>query len=583
MEIPPFLEEQIRSGRVVLILGAGASLGAVDSKGHRAPKTDELRDLIADKFLGGRLKNRTLSQVAECAISECNILDVQEFIRQQFELLQPTEAHKLLPEFKWWGIATTNYDRLIETAYEGASKPAQQLTPFIENGDRIDEHLRKPENLLLLKLHGCITRTANPDCPLILTIDQYIDHRVGRSRIFDQLTDWGFEHIFVFIGHSLQDSDIRQILKELTKNAAPRARFFCVVPDADPIEQRALEQQRITVIPGSFIEFMRTLDAKIPSPFRSIIIPMPLSELPIASRFRDKTTVPSKTLIQFLTVDAEYVTNITVTQTVSAKDFYKGFNPGFSAIEQELDVRRKIADEILSDIFLAEESEHADRAELVLIKAHAGAGKTVLLRRLAWDAAHEYNCICLFMKPGGVISSQAIQELIELCQHRIYLFVDDAADRAWELGTLLKESRSASPKLTVVTAERINEWNVSCQSLDPWVTDIFELRYLTSPEIDGLLRLLELHKAEGELTGRSAAEKKAAFEERAGRQLLVALHEATLGPPFREIIQNEFDNIHPLEAKQIYLTICVLNRLNIPVRAGIVSSAPMVSGLTFIH
>ena len=97
--------------------------------------------------------------------------------------------------------------------------------------------------------------------------------------------------------------------------------------------------------------------------------------------------------------------------------------------------------------------------------------------------------------------------------------------------------------------ERINEWNVSCQSLDPIVTDAYELRYLTSPEIEGLLALLHAHRAEGDLRGRSDAEKKAAFEERAGRQLLVALHEVTLGLRFRDIIQNEFDNIWPLEAK----------------------------------
>jgi hypothetical protein len=84
MDIPSYLEEQIKDGRAVLILGAGTSLGAVDGAGNRGPKTDELRDLLSDKFLGGKLKNRSLSQVAEYAISESNILEVQEFVRQRF-------------------------------------------------------------------------------------------------------------------------------------------------------------------------------------------------------------------------------------------------------------------------------------------------------------------------------------------------------------------------------------------------------------------------------------------------------------------------------------------------------------------
>lgn len=571
IEIPSYLEEQIKAGRAVLILGAGASLGAVDGSSRPAPRTDQLRDLIADNYLGGKLKNRSLSQVAEYAISESNLLEVQDFIRLRFEGLNTTEAHRLLPEFRWWGLATTNYDRLIEQAYAHCNTPAQELVPFVENGDRIDEHLRNPLNVILLKLHGCITRTGNPKCPLILTVDQYIDHRAGRSRLFEQLMDWGYEHVFVFIGHSLQDPDIRQLLKDLSTNATARARFFCVVPDADPIEQRALEQHRITVLVGSFDEFMKALDNKIASPFRRVVVAAPDSDLPIASRFRNRQAVPSKTLIQFSTSDVDYVNMLTVSAAVAPADFYKGFNPGFSAIEQQLDVRRKLGDEILSDIFLANETEHSDRAELALIKAHAGAGKSVLLRRLAWDAAHDYNCMCLFMKATGIISSVAIREIIELCQQRLYLFVDDAADRVRELESLFQNIGPAGKLLTVVVAERINEWNVSCRALDPFVTDPYELRYLTSTEIDKLLELLQHHKAEGELRNCSPAEKKVAFEERAGRQLLVALHEATLGPRFRDIIQNEFDNIWPLEAKQIYLTICVLNRLNVPVRAGIIS------------
>jgi hypothetical protein len=476
-----------------------------------------------------------------------------------------------LPTFRWWGIATTNYDRLIEKAYLGAAEPIQTLVPMIENGDRIDEHTRDPRNLLLLKLHGCVTRTANPGCPLILTVDQYIDHRFGRSRLFDQLTDWGYEHVFVFVGHSLQDPDIRQILKDLTKGGAARARFFCVVPDADPIEQRAFEQQRITVLSGTFEQFMKTLDSSIPSPFRKIVLAPTSSNLPIAERFRDRTTIPSKNLAQFLALDVDYVNALQATDTVAPRDFYKGFNPGFSAIEQELDARRQIADEILTDVFLADNTHHPDRLEIVLLKAHAGAGKTVLMRRLAWEAAHDYECVCVFMRSSGIVNVAALQELTDLCAGRVYLFVDDAADRVREFEALIGQIGAAGKRLTVVTSERINEWNVFCQPISAHVTRVYELRYLTSSEIDRLLDLLATHNAEGELTGRSRTEKKKGFEERAGRQLLVALHEATFGLPFVKIIQNEFDNIWPLEAKHIYLTICVLNRLNVPVRAGVVS------------
>ena len=329
--------------------------------------------------------------------------------------------------------------------------------------------------------------------------------------------------------------------------------------------------QRITVLRGTFDDFMKALDVRIPSPFRGLVARTALGELPIARRFQDKTAIPSKNLAQFMSVDADDVKSINVAQTVMPADFYKGFNPGFSAIDQQLDVRRRLNDEILSDVFLADENEHLNRLELVLIKGHAGAGKSVMMRRLAWEAAHDYDCLCLFVRPGGLINSAALQELVELCRCRIYLFVDDAADRIRELEALAEHIGSAGSKMTVIAAARINEWNVSCQSLHSLVSEVYEIPYLTSEEIDQLLELLAKHKAEGKLSGRSLAERKSEIEERAGRQLLVALHEATLGLPFVDIIKNEFDGIWPLEAKQIYLTICVLNRLNVPVRAGVIS------------
>ena len=103
------------------------------------------------------------------------------------------------------------------------------------------------------------------------------------------------------------------------------------------------------------------------------------------------------------------------------------------------------------------------------------------------------------------------------------------------------------------------------------MSDEYELQYLSAREIDDLLKLLEQNRALGKLEGKTLEERRRELEQQAGRQLLVALHEATLGRPFEDIIKDEYDHITPEAAKHIYLTICVLNRLNVPVRAGIIS------------
>ena len=65
MEIPEILITQVRDQRAVVLLGAGASLGARTRDGKKAPTTQELAALLSNKFLGGNYKNLPLHQVAE--------------------------------------------------------------------------------------------------------------------------------------------------------------------------------------------------------------------------------------------------------------------------------------------------------------------------------------------------------------------------------------------------------------------------------------------------------------------------------------------------------------------------------------
>ncbi|GAI32097.1 unnamed protein product, partial [marine sediment metagenome] len=52
---------------------------------------------------------------------------------------------------------------------------------------------------------------------------------------------------------------------------------------------------------------------------------------------------------------------------------------------------------------------------------------------------------------------------------------------------------------------------------------------------------------------------------------LVALHEATLGKPFSDIVLDEYQSITSLQAQSLYLTVCILHRFGIPTRAGLIS------------
>jgi hypothetical protein len=174
--------------------------------------------------------------------------------------------------------------------------------------------------------------------------------------------------------------------------------------------------------------------------------------------------------------------------------------------------------------------------------------------------------------PFGILRYEGLKELHRVTQQRLFLFVDGAADHAGALASLVVAAQHDRIPLTIFTAERMNIWNTGCERLVPLLTDSYSLNYLSHAEIETLVSLLTKHDSLGpNLTGKSQALCVRQFEQQAGRQLLVALHEATMGIPFEDILVHEYDSIRPVAAQQLYLTVCVLNRLNVSVRAGLIA------------
>lgn len=550
-------------------MGAGASIGATDPSGHGPPNAQQLGEALADRFLGGKHREEPLTWISELAVSESDLFTVQDYIASLFVNLREAEFHKLIPTFKWRALATTNYDTVIESAYAHSPERLQTLVPFISDKDRVEELLRAPNSLPYLKLHGCITRTHDPELPLILTADQYAAHPDGRRRLFDLLSGWGHEYPIVFVGHGIHDPDLRQVLLGLSRLEQVRPRYYLVRPNVSAEEKRLWGTKKIAVLDGTFEDFLHSIDHEIPKTQRQLALLVP-SDHPFSRRIT-VTDHLGNALLTVFENDLEYVHPNLPSGTAPPESFYRGFDLGWQPIEQDLDVHRELTEEMILEVVLASDIDRPTAADFYVIKAEAGAGKSVSLRRLAWDAAKEVDAICFYLRTGGKLDYDSVAEIYRLARKRIFLFVDNAADHVIELERLLLRARRDNLPITIIAAERINEWNMGCERIDPFVSTEFRLEYLTHNEVLQLVDLLERHNSLGELKSRTPDERIAAIEKRAGRQLLVALHEATMGKPFVEILVDEYKEIRPELAQTIYLSVCVLNRLDIPLRAGIIS------------
>ena len=565
------LIEAAKSGRLVLFLGAGASHGARNGKGTTIPGGAELADSIVDTYLKPSYKGRDLKTVYDLACSRRDVRELQRFLRDTFEDFQPTAAHKLLPKFAWHGIATTNYDLLVERSYEGSDT----LVPVTRDGIIPLDAL--PEGkLVYLKLHGCLTEHEDIRHPLITSTEQILDHANGRSNMFKTLREWGQNYPIVVIGYGMSDDNLRAIFYDLIKERDGRPRHFLVRPSWDEIEYDYWKERRFEPIEADLAGFLEALASEMPPGG------LPLSHL--AQKMR--RTSLSRFIAHAGAAESDHLAGAlgTVLTHVtgeskgngSPKAFYSGVNQGWYPIESGLDARRSANDEAIKKFILS--SRQNKSPVLNLLRGHAGAGKSISLKRIAWEAAKTYEKLVLFLKPGQQLDFDALAEIAALTNDRIFLFIDDVEDHADAVKHLMDRAAVQQWPITIVGAARLNEWNFTEQEVGIVADEIVTIDYLSKSEIIELVLLLEEHAALGELEKLNPEERVERFTQFAGRQLLVALHEATHGGSFEDILEDEYNGIPSSEAKIVYLDICALHRFGPAVRAGLISR---IHGISF--
>ena len=235
---------------------------------------------------------------------------------------------------------------------------------------------------------------------------------------------------------------------------------------------------------------------------------------------------------------------------------------------------RRFVDEFLLTAVLGQPSDN--RLETYLLKGHAGSGKSIALRRAAWNGAVDHNAFTFWLNRGAQIDVDFVRQLYNLTEERIYIFIEDALHVLRNIHAISNVFRTELIPVTLVFGARTNEWNIADDVHDLILTDSFELSDLNDREIDQLLLRLTTHRCLGHLTTLNDDERRDHFRLTAQRQLLVALHEATFGKTFEEIVLDEYMNVVPSEAQSLYLDVATFHRFRVSLRAGLVSR---VSGI----
>ena len=559
-KIPQQLIETIHSGNCILFLGAGVSLDS------GAPSAVALAKELSLRFLPDEPELSDLATVAESVDAIASRKDMNQYLTERFESLSPAGALLQIPTYFWRSIYTTNYDTLLETAYAVSQDRRQVVRPFFSDRDPLNK--LKDGEVPLYKLHGCISRINHADGRLVLTDDDLIDSEKRRTRFFSRLSDEMHDFPVLYVGFSRTDNDFRRIVRTIETTALDPSeimRSFALQPSCTESQRIHWEKKRTALLDMKAKPFFDELGEKLPTWSRET----PLDpETPKVGSLAARFPRVESNLIHQLRENFEIIDSSILDQPANSEEFYLGGVANWGLVAHLVGAERDIEDQIIADSIRDVEMDDG-AVEISLIHAEAGSGKTALLRRVAASLALDWDQVVVSLNPYGDIDLLAIEQLATVTGRRVFVVIDEAANYSREIAESFRAGTAANAKISFLLAERTNQWREYTYELHLPLSHSYELKSLSVREIERILDKLEEHDALGMLAGLEHDAKVAAFTERADKQLLVALREATAGKRFDDIITDEFDSIPTQEGQKAYLLVAALHRFGIYTRAGL--------------
>jgi NAD-dependent SIR2 family protein deacetylase len=265
--LPTALAKRIRRRQCVAFVGAGFSMacGMPDWGNLLEQIQNDAYELFGKedenlKTSASAVKGKNYTMAADILRGQMNSGDFHESIRERFSLnvwKHASNARKAQMEHRmenlvkapWAGIATTNYDELIEYALGHWTQ--NEVVRSSGDGSRLGYILStaKTAQMFFVKIHGSIS-----DSNIVLGTEEYDRTYISKPQMTAFLTALMLRYHLVFIGCSLEDEilRLRRKLSHDFEKQIPSA--YALLPDSRHNVQRASWLKDFTQIYSIFYE-----------------------------------------------------------------------------------------------------------------------------------------------------------------------------------------------------------------------------------------------------------------------------------------------------------------------------------------
>ena len=254
------------------------------------------------------------------------------------------------------------------------------------------------------------------------------------------------------------------------------------------------------------------LDAAIPPLWRKLPAATDVADFPVRKFYITNTGNRSGLPRVSLTTNLTFVHLGMPYREQLPQRFYEGYYNGRGGIIHRFDVGWRVEEDLMFKVLLKNDTPTGPL--VFILRGPAGAGKTIALKRTAFEAATTSGALVLWLEENGARRPEAFAELYDLTKRPIYLFVDQMALHVDKLYLLLRMAAAkrmplmwSAPKGMPTGAPMAGYWKRTSRRRFRRVGN------LSMTEIEGLLDLLDRHDCLGLLKERNREGQIKAFAE----------------------------------------------------------------------
>jgi tetratricopeptide (TPR) repeat protein len=547
--IPLGLQQALESGECVLFIGSGIGQYVIGPDKKPGPDGYTLAKELANHYEIDVSGEYDLSKIAEIIELRKGRTELEVFLKQKLANLEPDHTLRWLFSLRWKAIFTTNYDRVIERAYELNPNPSQQAKSISITSDLVplDARLDVP----IYHLHGMLFDRSDPK--VIITQTDYAKFKESRRMLFELLKKEFSTSNILYVGYSNKDPNWHTVRAEIESEFYPAKipTSYRIAPTSDSLDIEILKAKGIETISASLSDFSRVASATLKNLEQSIDKLKKL-QANIPSRLAaayEKTPAAILRLLSSWT----FVNQAPFGEAPNAAAFLKGDRANWALIAQSQHFERDLEEELYEEI-LDYITAGTKYPKSVVVIGAAGYGITTELLSLAVRAVKDQTGPVFTHKPGTVLLEGDIEFATSIFSDQRPVFViDNASDFVSAISSVTSHLRDLERPAFFLLGDRKNEWRQAQGRFHPRE---FEIESLSEPEIIRLLDRLGQHGALGALEPLDRDIQVATIKTKHGKDLLVTMRESTEDNQFDAILEDEFRGINNELAQKLYLLVC---------------------------